>query len=134
MSIREPALASLQVRDCMHTGILTTDASTPLRTVAKLMAAQRVHAVAVTEPNNVRRPWGIVTSLDVAEAAAGGIDETAGQAAAREVLTVISDDPLDHAAQVMVEHGASHLIVIERGTGHPCGIISTLDVAAAYAG
>jgi CBS domain-containing protein len=34
----------------------------------------------------------------------------------------------------MVEHGASHLVVVDPTTGHPAGILSTLDVAAAYAG
>ena len=72
MSIQETALAHLRVHDVMHTGILTTDPSTPLRVVARLMTEQRVHAVAVADPDYARRPWAIVTTLDVAAAAAGG--------------------------------------------------------------
>jgi hypothetical protein len=34
----------------------------------------------------------------------------------------------------MVEHALSHLIVIDAATGHPSGILSTLDVVAVYAG
>lgn len=132
MTIQDPRLAHVHVRDAMHTGILTTDPSTPLDVVARLMADQRVHAVAVADPDHTRRPWGIVSALDVAAAAAGDIDETAGEAAQTEVVTVSADAALDSAASVMVEHGLSHVIVVEPASGHPCGILSTLDVAAAY--
>jgi CBS domain-containing protein len=132
MSIQEAPLTRLRVRDAMHTGILTTDASTPLRVVARLMAEQRVHAVAVTVPDNVRRPWGVVSVLDIAAAAAEGVDETAGEAAATEVVTVRSSERLDCAAQLMVDHNVTHLIVVDAATGHPAGVLSALDVAAAY--
>ena len=134
MSIHEPALVHVRVKDAMHTGILTTDTTTPLRLVARLMAEHHVHAVAVAEPDHVRRPWGIVTALDVAAAASSGVEETAGEAASSEVLTVSAADALDHAASMMVEHRVSHLIVVDPASGHPCGILSTLDVAAAYGG
>ncbi len=134
MSIQETALAHVRVHDVMHTGILTTDPSTPLRVVARLMAAQRVHAVAVADPDYARRPWAIVTTLDVAAAAARASDDTAGQTAAgKEIVTVSSADGLDYAAGVMAERSVEHLIVIDPTTGHPAGILSSLDVAAAYA-
>ena len=133
MTLSGPSLAHVRVHQVMHTGILTTDPSTPLRVVARLMADQRVHAVAVSDPDNARRPWGIVSTLDVAAAAAASADGTAGEAAATEVVTVSASDPLDQAARVMVEHNVSHLIVIDPGSGHPAGILSSLDIAAAYA-
>jgi CBS domain-containing protein len=34
----------------------------------------------------------------------------------------------------MSEHGVSHLVVLDAANGHPIGILSTLDVAAVYAG
>jgi CBS domain-containing protein len=134
MSIQEPALVHVRVRDAMHTGILTTDSSTPLRLVARLMAENHVHAVAVAEPDHVRRPWGIVTALDIAAAAASGVEQTAGEAASSEVVTVSASDGLDHAASVMARHSISHLIVVDPASGHPCGILSTIDIAAAYGG
>jgi CBS domain-containing protein len=119
----------------MHTGILTTDSSTSLRVVARLMAEQRVHVVGVADADNARRPWGMVTTLDVAAAAAEGSDLTAGQAAAgREIATISSAEPLDYAAQIMASHQLTHLMVIDPATGHPTGVLSSLDVAAAYAG
>lgn len=98
------------------------------------MADQRVHAVAVTDADNASRPWGIVSALDVAAAAASGLEGTAGDAAATAVVTVSASDPLEHAATVMVEHRVSHLIVIDPGSGHPAGILSSLDIVSAYAG
>jgi CBS domain-containing protein len=116
------------------TRAFATDPSTSLRVVARLMAEQRVHAVAVADPDYVRRPWAVVTTLDVAAAAAEGIDETAGEAAAgKEIVTVSSSERLDCAARLMAEHKVAHLIVIDAATGHPAGVRSSLDVAAAYA-
>jgi CBS domain-containing protein len=135
MSIQETPLAHVHVHDVMHTGILTTDSSTSLRVVARLMAEQRVHVVGVADADNARRPWGMVTTLDVAAAAAEGSDLTAGQAAAgREIATISSAEPLDYAAQIMASHQLTHLMVIDPATGHPTGVLSSLDVAAAYAG
>ena len=134
MAIREPHMSHVRVHDAMHTGILMTDPTTRLRTVAKLMADQRVHAVAIADPDHSRRPWGIITAQDIAAAASEDLDITAGEAAVSEVVTVSSSDPLDHAAHLMVEHALSHLIVVDAATGHPSGILSTLDVVAVYAG
>lgn len=136
MTIHDPNLSNLshvRVFDVMHTGILTTDPTTPLRVVAQLMADRGVHAVAVADPDHARRPFGFVTVAEIAAAAADDLDETAGQAAATEVVTVPSTEQLDIAARRMVEHSIDHLIVVDAANGHPCGILSGLDVAAAYA-
>lgn len=135
MTIQDPPLAHVRVSDVMHTGVLSTDPTTPLSVVARLMADQRVHAVAVADPDHVRRPFGFVTVAEIIAAVAAGIDdETAGQAAATEVVTVPDSERLDAAAQLMAEHGIDHLIVVDATTGHPAGILSGLDIAAAYAG
>ena len=133
MTIQEPSLSHVRVSEIMHTGILTTDPSTPLRVVAQLMVEQRVHAVAVADPDHVRRPFGFVTVADIAAAAAGDIDEAAGQAAATEIVTIPSSESVDTAARLMVEHSIDHLIVVDAAHGHPSGILSGLDIAAAYA-
>jgi len=133
MSIPEAALAHVHVHDVMNTGILTTDSSTSLRVVARLMAEQRVHVVAVAQPDNARRPWGMVTTLDIAAAAAEGTDPSAGEAAAgRDIATISSTEQLDYAAQIMASHQLTHLMVIDSATGHPTGVLSSLDIAAAY--
>jgi CBS domain-containing protein len=134
MTLHQNAQAHIRVRDVMHTGILTTDPTTPLRVVARLMADQHVHAVAVADPEYARRPWGFVTTLGVAKAVADESDAIAGEVAEADIPTVSADRSLGSAAQLMADNGATHLIVIDPGTGHPSGILSSLGVAAAYAG
>jgi CBS domain-containing protein len=96
------------------------------------MSDQRVHAVAVADPDSARRPFGFVTMAAIVRAAANAEDDTAGEVAT-EVATVLSTDSLDEAAREMVEHDTEHLIVIDAATGYASGILSALDIAAAYA-
>jgi CBS domain-containing protein len=125
-------LGSVRVADCMHHGIVSCDPSTPAREVAAVMAQNRVHAVALTD-RSARRPIGIVTALDVAAAAASGEELTAERIAATEFVSVSANQPVQRAAQLMSEHGISHLIVLDPASGVPIGVLSTLDVASVYA-
>jgi CBS domain-containing protein len=127
------ALNHIRVRDCMHQGILSCSSDTPLGEVAGMMAEHRVHAVAVTNGTS-GRPTGIVSDLDVAAAAATGREPSAGEVATTEPLAVSADDRLHRAAQLMADHRVGHLIVLDAASGHPFGVLSTLDLAAVYAG
>lgn len=71
--------------------------------------------------------------LRAENAALGGEQSSAAQAAATEPLTVPADERLDRAAQLMVQHGASHLVVLDAAHGHPIAVLSTLDIASVYA-
>ncbi len=135
-----PALRQLRVIDAMHPGLISCSLDTPLRTVARMMATYRVHAILVTAHGEEKLagggPWGIVSDTDLLHVAeAGDVDEQPARTiAATPVLTVAGSDELAHAAQVMVEHGLSHLIVVEHTSGRPIGVLSTLDIARALAG
>ena len=126
-------LRHIRVHDCMHHGILSCSGDAPLGEVAGMMAKHRVHAVAVTNGDG-RRVMAIVSDLDVAAAAATGREPTALEVAATEPLTISASEPMHHAAHRMVEHGVSHLVVVDPASGYPVGILSTLDVAVLYAG
>jgi CBS domain-containing protein len=125
-------LARVRVRDCMHHGILTCDAGAPLDEVAAIMAAHRVHAVAVTNGGG-QRVIAVVSDIDVVVAAANGEEATAREIAATEPLSIAGSKPVREAARMMAEHGVSHLVVLDRASGYPSGIISTLDIASLYA-
>lgn len=116
----------------MHPGVLTCAPDDSLRHVAGVMANHGVHAVVITTRNG-DRPIGVLSDLDVVAAVAAGADCTASRAAATEPLTVSADEPLLGAAQLMTEHGVSHLVVIDAANGYPVGVLSTLDIAAVYA-
>lgn len=124
--------AHIRVHDAMHAGIVTCDAETSMRGVARLMAERRVHAVAVADPTQRGRHQGVISDLEVAAAIATGVERSAAESTTTELVTVSSDDRLDHAAQLMVEHELTHLIVLDPASGHPVGVLSTLDLAAVY--
>ena len=124
------ALDTIAVRDAMHEGVLSCPTDTPLSTVAEMMAANGVHCVVVTDLDDVS-VWGVVSDLDLV-AAAGVRDldaQSAGGSAATPALAIAPDDTLQRAAQVMTEHAATHLLVVDESSGRPVGVLSTLDVA-----
>lgn len=125
-------LTHVRVRDCMHTGVFTCAPDDPLRHVATMMTSHKVHSVVITTGAG-DRPIGVLSDLDMVTALAAGADCTASEAAATETVTVSSHEPLMAAAQLMSEHGVSHLVVLDRASGYPVGVVSTLDIAAVYA-
>ena len=118
------------VRDAMHEGVLSCPADAPLSTVAELMADESVHCVVVTNADDAS-VWGVISDLDLV-AAAGVRDleeQCAGASAASVALAVPPDETLQRAAQLMTEHATAHLLVADRESGRPIGVLSTLDVA-----
>lgn len=135
-----PALDHLRVVDAMHPGLITCSLDVPLRTVARMMATYRVHAILVTAHGEEELAggglWGVVSDTDLLRAAeAGDLDERPARTiAATPVLMVDASDDLAHAARLMVEHEVSHLLVVEPQSTRPVGVVSTLDIARALAG
>lgn len=125
-------LDHIRVGDVMHAGILSCAADATLREVAGIMCTHRVHAVAIIDKDD-GPPRGVVADLDVVSAVGSGTEPTAAQTAATELPSVSSDERLVRAAQLMAEHGVSHLVVADAADGHPVGVLSTLDIAAVYA-
>jgi CBS domain-containing protein len=137
---RGPSLPQLRVIDAMHPGVISCPVETPLRSVARMMATYRVHAIIVTARDRDELPdgsrWGVISDVDLIQAAqaADPDEQTAGELAATPALTVATTDPLTRAVQLMVEHEAAHLVAVEPRSMRPIGVLSTLDVARALAG
>ena len=133
MSLTPTALDRVWVTDAMRHGVLTCQAETPLRTVARMMSEHRVHSVVVTSLDGVgEQAWGIVTDVDVLQSVGANLDRvTAGMAAGSELLTIDPGDDLETAARTMAEYEATHAVVVNRGK--PIGVLSSLDIAAAIA-
>lgn len=134
-----PPLAATLVADAMTTGLISCPPETPLRKVAEIMARHRVHAIYVfdygVEDDETVELWGLVSDLDLVAAGRGEIDElAASDASVTPLVTVRSNDTLDHAAQLLAENGVSHLAVLDPSTRRPVGVLSTLDVARVIAG
>jgi CBS domain-containing protein len=121
------------VADVMRQGIYSCQPSATLREVARTMADRRIHCVVVNGWSD-REPWAVVSDLDLVRAAGGDLNDiSAGEVAATEVVTVAASDTLEEAAQLMAEHEVTHLVVLLPDTGRPIGVISTLDLARAFA-
>ncbi len=128
-----PSLDHILVGDCMHPGILSCATDTPAGQVAGMMAKHRIHAVAVVGDGSTR-PVGVISDLDIVAAAAGDADVMAVELAATEPVSISARASLRQAARVMTEHGVAHLVVLNASGGYPVGVLSTLDIAAVYAG
>jgi CBS domain-containing protein len=132
-------LETIKVADAMHEGVFTCSLHAPLTTVARIMAAHRVHAVVVwNEParNETAEIWGVVSDLDLIKLVGveSPLDRTAGSSAATPALHVTQDETLARAAQLMAEHEVSHLVVVDGNSTKPVGVLSTLDLAEVLAG
>jgi CBS domain-containing protein len=98
-----------------------------------MMARHGIHAVVVLGDDEEGAIWGVVSDVDVLSAIARRelALQTAGGAAVAPVATVSRSDSLVHAAELMREHLATHLVVV--ADGRPVGVLSTLDLAVAVA-
>ena len=121
----------------MRRGIISCGPDTDLTTVARLMASNHVHAVVVSgteaSPHGGEHlSWGLVTALDLVAVVLPRVGaQDAGALASTEIVTVEAREPLEAAAQLMLEHQLTHLTVISEA--RPVGVVSTLDVAGCIA-
>jgi CBS domain-containing protein len=128
-----PSIRDATVTDAMHPGIISCPASATLPEVARVMATHRVHCIAVTgiarEGRTEPSVWGIISDLDLMRAGVGvGPGEIAGALALEPVVTVDPTTSVTVAAELMLQHGVSHIVVVDPETRRPSGVLSTLDV------
>jgi CBS domain-containing protein len=133
-----PRLEHATVSDAMHPGVLSCKADATLTDVARLMATHHVHCVAVMSISRDRAGektvWGIISDLDLLRAGIRiGAHQLAGALALQPVVTVEPTMALRKAGELMLTHGATHVVVIDPELQHPIGILSTLDIASVLA-
>ena len=134
-----PAFEHATVADAMRAGIISCSAGMSVRAVADMMASYHVHAIVVegVDSESSAGPgqgWGIVSDVELAGAAARGkLHATAGELVGPDAIVIDPAEPLKRAAELMSQHGVSHLIVSTAADARPVGIISTLDLAVVLA-
>lgn len=132
--LEEVTSGELLVGDVMHPGVIFCAPESPLRHAARLMARHRVHAIVVLGDDEEGGIWGVVSDADLVRALArhdlSGL--TAGGTARTPLVTISRGETVARAAELMSEHGVTHLLVVERGD-RPIGVLSTLDLARAAA-
>jgi CBS domain-containing protein len=119
------------VRDVMTPTVLTVGPAHTVRQVAQQMAAKRVGAVVVMDPDS--EGPGILTERDVLKAVAGGQDldaELAGDHLTPEAVVGMPDWDLDKAAAAMVAGGFRHLVICD--ADEVVGVLSVRDIVKAW--
>jgi len=121
------------VRDLAIPKVVTVTSNTTLRDCAHAMREEHVGSVVIVDPGSPR-PIGIVTDRDiVVEAVAVGLDVTtltAGDIAAKPVVTVRDDEDILDALSRMRENGIRRLPVTG-SHGQLAGVLSLDDLMAA---
>lgn len=130
-----PPLYRVSVGEAMHRGVLAVPLTAPLTQVAAEMAKHRVHCIVALgerDEGSTGRVWGLVSDVELTRIACteGLQGRTAGGSATTEIVTVTPADTVQHAAELMAEHGVPHVIVVDPLMDRPVGVLSTLDVAA----
>ena len=133
-----PSLRHATVGDAMHPGIVSCHRDASLTEVAQLMATHHVHCIAVMHnpgrTQDGRMVWGLISDLDLIRAGIRlGSDQTAEGLALEPVISARSTMSLTQAGEAMLEHRASHIIVIDPESQRPIGVLSTLDIIGVLA-
>ncbi|AWI30862.1 CBS domain-containing protein [Streptomyces tirandamycinicus] len=120
------------VRDAMSTVVLTIGPAHTLRQAARLMAARRVGAAVVLDPDT--SGLGILTERDVLVSLGAGQDPDLESAAAHTTTDVVFAAPtwtLEEAAGAMAHGDFRHLIVLD--AQGPVGVVSVRDIIRCWA-
>jgi CBS domain-containing protein len=113
---------------------ITVDESQTLSGAGVVMADADIKSVVVS--NSDDRPVGILTSTDFVRMAAdtnAPTENTVGEYMTTDIVTTTPDTVVYEAADLMVDHGISHLPVV-RDDDRLVGIVTTTDVAAYVSG
>ncbi len=129
------------IKDIMSKPVITVKPGDSAFTAYKLMQEHKIRRLPVLDSH---RLVGIVTERDIREArpsAVTHLPENASldilriteikQIMAKDVVTVISDDPVEQAALLMIQHKIGGIPVMEKG--HLVGIITETDIFRLFA-
>ena len=129
-----PEFEHARVHDVMRVGVVTCQPNTSLRDVARIMVGYQIHSLVVGDAGSADAPFGILTDLELAKAAAGDMSElTARDVATSDLVTVPANESLVAAAKLMAEHRCTHLLAVQPETGRPVGVVSALGIASVIA-
>jgi len=121
----------MRVQDGMSRIVLTIGPRHTLREASRLMAARRVGAAVVMNPETAG--IGILTERDILLAVGHGLDPDHEHAEAHLTADVVFATPewtLDQAAETMVAGGFRHLVVVE--SGEVAGLLSMRDIVRCW--
>ena len=121
----------MQVREGMSTEVLTIGPDHTMRAACRAMAARRVGAAVVNDPDS--EGVGILTERDVLASVGSGQDPDVERVRDHLTDTLVYAAPtwtLEQAADAMVRGGFRHLVVLD--AGEVAGILSVRDIVRAW--
>jgi CBS domain-containing protein len=121
----------MHVRDGMSKVVLTVGPQHTLREAARLMAARRVGAAVVMDPDSPGP--GIITERDLLEALGTGQnadDERVADHLTSDIVFAAPDWSLEEAAVAMVRGGFRHLVVTD--DSGVAGLLSMRDIVRCW--
>lgn len=121
----------MQVRDGMSPEVLTVGPDHSLRAASRAMAARKVGAAVVHDPDG--EGVGIITERDILVSIGMGQDpdtEHVRDHVTSELVYAAPSWTLEQAADAMVRGGFRHLIVLEGG--EVVGILSVRDIVRCW--
>ncbi|MDP9407547.1 MAG: CBS domain-containing protein [Actinomycetota bacterium] len=121
----------MRVLDGMSREVLVVGPGHSLREVSRLMAARRVGAAVVSDPDG--EGTGIITERDVLLALAAGEDpdrEVVGDHLTAELVFAAPSWTLEQAAEAMMRGGFRHLVVLDGDAVE--GILSVRDIVRCW--
>src|SRR6476659_8813843 len=121
----------MQVRDGMSSVVLTVGPGHTLFEAARLMAEPNVGAAVVLDPEAAGP--GILTERDILKSVAAGDDPTTervGEHLTEDASLASPEWSLERAAEVMIERGFRHLLVVN--AGNLDGILSMRDIVRCW--
>jgi CBS domain-containing protein len=116
--------------DLIGAAVLAVDEDTTISEVQRLLATERVPAIAVVDEAHALR--GVITRTDALRALADAHVRCARDAMSRFVLALRPSAAIEKAAALMAYEGVGHIAVTGAG-GELLGLVSALDVARHYA-
>ena len=122
----------MQVRDGMSPEVLTVGPDHSLRAASRAMAARRVGAAVVHDPDG--EGVGILTERDVLASVGAGQDpdqERVRDHLTGELVFAAPSWTLEQAADAMMRGGFRHLVVLD--AGEVVGILSVRDIVRCWA-
>lgn len=110
--------------------VITITPGETLEHAVEKMARHNVGALVVVDPENPKRPVGILTERDVVLTLAGKAPLTVTVdkvATTHSLIYVYRDQPVEEAIEKMRRFNIRHVVVLEK-TGELYGVISIRDI------
>jgi len=119
----------MRICDLMYKGVFCCYPDDSAREVAKIMAANRIRSVVVTDPSG--EVWGLVHIMDLLRHYGKDFDQIQAEDIMRPYkIEVDALWPIDKAIALMKKKKYEHLIIVDPNAGpkRPVAILTSFDI------